>query len=159
MQNRKSFETALAVGGAGQTLSFGVKGYEFPDFGPEEDSYDRNWLDMAFSFRKGDKAASCKDACVLTWDVKHIAETLPRFIDSDEAFIFIEFMEPNLTAVITRLGDGTFSVGVKMCPEGKMGKTFTGAVSASQIVTERELRRAAAYARLAILRFPERKGK
>lgn len=97
-----------------KTIEFGVIGYQFPNAGrskPNDPDYDANWLTVQVSYTEDETTASFQDSCVLTWELKEMADALSEILDGRETAYISDFMEPYLKFAVARAGDQfTFTI-------------------------------------------------
>ncbi|MDO4264028.1 MAG: hypothetical protein Q4C67_07510 [Deinococcus sp.] len=53
-----------------------VTGYEFPEISPAESYHDANWLTLRVDIRTGEGGLHSSEACLLTWELRDLAEQL-----------------------------------------------------------------------------------
>lgn len=96
------------------TIEFGIIGYQFPNAGrskPNDPDYDANWLTVQVGYTEDETTAVFQDSCVLTWELKEMADALSEMLDDRETAYISEFMEPYLKFAVARAGDNfTFTI-------------------------------------------------
>ena len=77
-----------------------VEGYEFPHI--KNTAYDSNWLNVAVKVKHPRGSWSHTDACLLTWELKALAEWLKNLAKGEPAASEIDFLEPELWFEVTK---------------------------------------------------------
>jgi len=167
MDAKKHLDKAKIVlkdGKNGREYELGIAGYEFE--GPMEDKegvswdpeYDGNWLNMSFRVKEAGRDTSCLDACLLTWELEHLADDIEYFLSHPEEKEFEPWFTENVLWLgLRRLAEGKVAFGMHFTSEGKMTEdkkweTF----NFSGVFSEREIRRAIKSLRVFAAAFPYR---
>lgn len=122
-----------------KTKEFGVIGYQFPNAGrskPNNPDYDANWLTVQVGYAEDETTAVFRDSCVLTWELKEMADALSEILDGRETAYISDFMEPYLKFAVARTGDSfTFTIDfVCDVSDGEWKK-----ICAAQLLDRRQL--------------------
>lgn len=89
-------------------LDFTVAGYEFPDAVSEEgkNGLDPNWLNCRFVYGDGGAEEAYTDPCLLTFELKGLAEALAGILNGEADRYASAYLEPYLRIGISREGRG-----------------------------------------------------
>ena len=80
-----------------RTIEFTISSYQFPEKKSiKEFDYDANWLICEIKYSDTGCNEAYKDACLLTYELADLEETLSKIIDGSEYSYISDFMEPYL---------------------------------------------------------------
>lgn len=138
----------------GGIFEIGVAGYEFP---VADDFYDLNWLSLSFRAKNAERDDNCNDACMLTWELEHLADGLESFLSSTEKEFEPYFTENTLWMEFRKNAAGGVDMVLDFTSEGKMSPTGEWErFRIERTVTEFDLRRAIKVMRISCATFPRR---
>ncbi len=93
----KNSDLIIFKGHNNNTLSFFIKGYEYPDCDKDTDKYDKNWLNVWVKVKSSGGEYEAQDPSMLTWELK---ELLDWFVSISNGRIpkykTMRFIEPTI---------------------------------------------------------------
>ena len=103
------------------TLSFSVKGYEYPDCDKVPDKYDKNWLNVWVKVKNNGGEYEAQDPSMLTWELK---ELLDWFVSISNGRIpkykTMRFIEPTIYfELLDKNADNEVKIRIHLCCELK----------------------------------------
>ena len=149
----------------GREYELGIAGYEFEgpvaadkDGAGWDPEYDGNWLNVSFRVKDSGRDTECLDACLLTWELEHLADNIEYFLSHPEEKEYGPWLTENILDLqFSRRQDGKIKVSVFFMSEGKMSEEkewetfrFDG------IFSERDIRKAVKSLRVFSEAFPYR---
>lgn len=85
-----------------KSISFKVSGYQFPKAKSSDDEFDANWLICEIKYSEDDFSQIYKDACLLTYELEDLINSLSKILVGDENSYISDFMEPYLQISIAK---------------------------------------------------------
>lgn len=92
----------MKISNEDKTLDVSISGYEFPGekSDNEEYNYDANWLIVRVAYKDGAEEHIYQDSCLMTDELKELANELEAVLDRKEMLYISDFMEPYLRIAI-----------------------------------------------------------
>lgn len=84
------------LGPSGDYLELEIAGYEFPEPWPDMEGYEPNWLQVRLKVSARGHTWELTDPCLLTWELRRLADWIELLAAEHPDPIAMEFTEPGL---------------------------------------------------------------
>jgi hypothetical protein len=123
------------------------------------DEYDSNWLRIGIRLTGFKREWITTDPCMLTWEVKFLADWLQSILAGDTKQRTIEFIEPNLKFELVNTQGDAFRVGIHLNLESKPGWYTEKEIFSFDLLVDRsQLEHSVERLNNELIRFPGRAG-
>ena len=88
-----------------RAITIGIVNYEFPNAEPSKSdkvNFDANWLTLKVDYEEKDQIQSFLNPCMLTWELKELADSVSNILSGRWAKYVSNYVEPYIKIIISK---------------------------------------------------------